>query len=467
MELSRLLNGPEASLAEVLDARERRAARQEEMLENGCALVSFTLNMPGPVKQFPLAKAFFGRVLERLERALARRRFAVVRKECYFEPAGSEAFLSVAAPALEVKRVACALEISSPASRLYDMDVLTGAGVKIERAEVGQPPRTCLLCGRPVMDCAPRRVHSAEELARAAVSLMYEDELNAFSSRVAAEAQRALLYEVCVTPKPGLVDRLNNGSHADMDVFTFIDSACALAPYFARCARLGAEYPESAPKELFRALRLPGMEAEEAMYAATGGVNTHKGAIFTVGLFCAARGRLWALGQPAAAEELARVAAQMAEDARGELSQGDTAGQKIYRESGVAGIRGEGAAGFPSVIKKALPQFRSLLGGGESLNDAAALTLLRLIRDVDDTNMIRRSSLERFRQVQAQIAARLEREPAPTPAEIAAIDRAFIAENLSPGGCADLLALTLLLHFLSDFENETASWSAAGPDKRS
>ena len=144
MELSRLLNGPEASLAEVLDARERRAARQKEMLENGCTLVSFTLNMPGPVKLYypnleQVEDSFFGRGLERLERALARRRFAVIRKECFFEPAGSEAFLSVAAPALEVKRVACALEISSPASRLYDMDVLTDAGEKIKQSTLTLP----------------------------------------------------------------------------------------------------------------------------------------------------------------------------------------------------------------------------------------------------------------------------------------------------------------------------------------
>ena len=467
MELSRLLNGPEASLAEVLDARERRAARQREMLQRNCTLISFTLNMPGPVKQFPLAKAFFKRGLERLERALSRKGYKVERVECFFDSAGSEAFLSVAAPALEVKRIACDLEESSPASRLYDMDVLTDAGVKIERAQIGHASRTCLICGRPVMDCAPRRFHTAPELARAAVTMMYEDECGAFAFRVASEAQRALLSEVCVSPKPGLVDRLNNGSHADMDVFTFIDSACALLPYFVRCVRLGIEYADKTPQESFRALRLPGLEAEEAMRDATHGVNTHRGAIFTIGLFCAARGRLWAQGRSAKAETLACETAQMVEEVKGEFLSGNSAGQRIYRESGVAGIRGEAAAGFPSVISVSLPFFESLQKRGKSLNDAAALTLLRLICAVDDTNMIKRSSLARFRRVQTELAAQLAQEPDLPQEKIAVIDRAFIAENLSPGGCADLLALTLLLHFLSRFENEIASWSEAENYKRS
>ena len=81
--------------------------------------------------------------------------------------------------------------------------------------------------------------------------------------------------------------------------------------------------------------------------------------------------------------------------------------------------------------------------------------------------MIKRSSLARFRQVQTELAAQLAQEPDLPQEEIAVIDRAFIAENLSPGGCADLLALTLLLHFLSRFENEIDSWSEAENYKRS
>ena len=311
MEIERLREGREVTLTEVLDARERRVVRQNEMLKNGGTLVSFTLNMPGPVKQFPLARAFFERGLARLERALERQHIHVNSKTVFFDVTGSEAFLSTDVPALEIKKITSALEESSQASRLYDMDVLNSCGQKIERGEVGLPPRTCIVCGRPVLDCAPRRIHSADELARTAVKLMYDDECETFSSRVAQQAQRALLCEVCVSPKPGLVDRFNNGSHRDMDLFTFIDSACVLAPYFRQCVRLGIDCAERLPDELFRMLRFPGMEAEEAMYAATGGVNAHKGAIFSVGVLCAARGWMWARGEHASPESLAHTAAAM------------------------------------------------------------------------------------------------------------------------------------------------------------
>ena len=109
------------------------------------------------------------------------------------------------------------------------------------------------------------------------------------ADRIARDACRALLYEVNVTPKPGLVDRNNNGSHRDMDIFTFADSACALYPYFKSCALQGLAGKEN-PQELFCSLRPLGREAEEQMKQATNGVNTHKGAIFFDGDFLC-RGR--------------------------------------------------------------------------------------------------------------------------------------------------------------------------------
>lgn len=468
METEKLLNGHEVSLAEVLDARERRAARQKKMLKGGGGtLVSYTLNMPGPIKQFPLARAFFTRGLKRLERSFARAGVGVGAKEVFSEPTGNEAFLSVAAPAPEVKKIACALEESSPASRLYDMDVLDGSGVKMERSAVGWPPRRCFVCGRPVVECAPRRVHGADELARAAAALMYEDECARFCSRVARTAQRALLYEVCVSPKPGLVDRFNNGSHRDMDLFTFIDSACALSSYFAACARMGIEGADRAPGDLLRALRLPGMEAEDAMFAATGGANTHKGAIFSFGALCAARGALWAAGAAAPPGAVAREASRVVSGVTREFTpSGRTAGQRIFRDSGVTGARGEAEAGFPSVVGLALPLFEKALASGRSLNDAAVAALLRLIAAVDDTNMIKRSSLARFRQIRGRVGELTAREPFPSVGTASELDREFIAENLSPGGCADLLAITLFLHFLRESEDETAPWSAPPREQR-
>lgn len=103
-------------------------------------------------------------------------------------------------------------------------------------------------------------------------------------------AWKALIEEVVTTPKPGLVDLYSNGAHTDMDVDTFRRSAEALRPFFALMAERGIQ-EQGSPEELFWSLRGTGMEAEKAMYGATGGVNTHKGIIFTFGVFCAAAGR--------------------------------------------------------------------------------------------------------------------------------------------------------------------------------
>ena len=95
-----------------------------------------------------------------------------------------------------------------------------------------------------------------------------------------------------MTPKPGLVDRLNCGSHRDMDMYSFLASAASLYPYFEACVKTGRETADRPAPETFAALRFPGKLAEAGMRKATGGVNTHKGAIFTLGLLCGALGRL-------------------------------------------------------------------------------------------------------------------------------------------------------------------------------
>ena len=110
---------------------------------------------------------------------------------------------------------------------------------------------------------------------------------------VSAKVTRALLDTLYTTPKPGLVDRYNNGGRKNMTLATFEASTKALRPFWGRCMEIGQQTAEEPPGETFAWLREPGMAAERDMYAATGGVNTHKGAIFILGVICGALGRLW------------------------------------------------------------------------------------------------------------------------------------------------------------------------------
>ena len=169
-----------------------------------------------------------------------------------------------------------------------------------------------------------------------------------------------------------------------MDICTFTASASALAPYLSRCVALGQQTQELSPEETFARLRRAGIRAEQDMFQATGGINTHKGAIFTMGTVCGAIGRLWNAQQPC--RDLAAIlntCAQMTQCAidtdfreierSSDGSLALTTGQRLYLHQGIKGIRGELAAGLPSVSHIGIPVLRRALAAGKDYNDAAAI----------------------------------------------------------------------------------------------
>ena len=447
----------EVTLTEVLLAREERVRRQEALLaRHGTAVISFTLNIAGPVKDSPLIRRTFRSGREQLEAGLRAAGLPVLERLERQAPTGCEALYAADAPAREVKAVCVSIEDGSPLGRLFDMDVLDSGGRKLDRAEAGGGPRNCIVCGADGRDCASRRLHGVEEVRRATARIMEEHFAAADRQQAAALVTRALLDEVCATPKPGLVDRANSGSHRDMDIFTFTASAAALYPYWAQCVQIGQETAKGAPADTFRALKQAGQGAERAMFAATGGINTHKGAIFTLGILCGAVGRLWRAEAPC--REAAAILAECAKMASGAVEAGlaalnrntaRTAGERIYLEYGLTGVRGEAALGFPGLLHTALPALKGALAAGRSRNDAGCIALLHLIARGTDTNMVSRGGPERAGAAAERCRALLAREAFPDREEFAALDRAFTEQNLSPGGCADLLAAAF---FLADWE---------------
>ncbi len=444
----------EISLAQVLAARERRVWRQGELLERyGQPLISFCMNIAGPVKNGPLIRRAFREGLFRLEEALRGAGAAVLCREELDEPTGCEALLAVAGEGMALKRLCVCLEDEDRLGRLFDLDVLLPGGEKAEREALGFPPRPCLVCGAPGKGCASRRVHPAEELRQVTGEILRAHFAQKDSEALADLAAKALLYEVCTTPKPGLVDRANNGSHRDMDVFTFLDSTAALLPFLGRVVRLGMETVSRPPEEVFPLLRREGLRAERDMFRATGGVNTHKGAIFSLGTVCAAAGRLWRPEQPWAGAEavlaeggrLYRTAAE-ADFARLQRQGAHTAGGRLYLEQGLEGIRGELARGLPSVRDRGLPALERALEAGGSLEQAGCAALLALMAQVTDTTLLHRGGEEGLAWAARQAAA-LQTVPLPDRAALEALDRAMTERNLSPGGCADLLAICFFLHF--------------------
>ena len=441
----------EVTLQEVLDARDRRAEEQRRLLAlHGRPLLSFTMNIPGPVKDSPLIRRGFDEGLRLLDAALDEAGIARLSRKELRAVTGCELLCALDAPAEQVKALCLRIEDESPMGRLFDMDVIGPDGQKLARGE----ERRCLVCGAAGRGCASRRLHSLGELSAAVTGLLREGLLAADADRVDALATRALLDEVDTTPKPGLVDRDNNGSHRDMTPETFEKSAGALGGFWGDCFRLGAETAALPPAEAFARLRPLGLEAERRMLTATGGVNTHKGAIFTLGTVCAAVGRLWRAEAPCRnperiAEACAALCARAAEEDLARVKESGsprTAGERLYLEYGLRGIRGEAAAGLPAVREVGLPLLESCLARGMGRNDAGAVALLHLIARGEDTNMIKRGGPALAGQAVALVREELRRDLFPPPERIRELDAFFIRHALSPGGCADLLAVSYFLH---------------------
>ena len=267
------------------------------------------------------------------------------------------------------------------------------------------------------------------------------------SANIGKAAREALEREVLLTPKPGLVDAANNGAHSDMDKGTFLRSAAVLEPWFQRMAERGEALPNESPADLLAALRPMGIRAEADMYAATNGVNTHKGALFSLGILCGCAGRFLAMNRRPSAEDLCGLAADLTRGicAR-ELGVGDeTHGQGVFRKYGARGIRGEAESGFASVRMYSLPCFRQELERGTEYGEAAVKALLSLISHVPDTTVLHRRG-EKIAAWAAEEAARCLADYREDT--VLELDRAFIRENVSHGGCADLLAVTIFLHRL-------------------
>ena len=279
---------------------------------------------------------------------------------------------------------------------------------------------------------------------------------------IGALALEGLLFEAAATPKPGLVDRLNCGAHSDMDFFTFQSSAAALGSWFVRFAAVGREGQSQPLPELFPTLRRLGAEAERAMFAATGGVNTHKGAVFSMAVLCGCAGWLWGQGE-VTVETVCRAAGELC---RG-LCRRDfaalaerpprTKGERLYLDHGITGIRGEAESGYETVRQLSAPRYRAALARGLSRNDALVQTLLELIARTADTNILARGgpeAAEYARRRARQVLALGGMETAEGREAALEMDRDFIRRWISPGGSADLLAVT---HFLVSLEERFVS----------
>lgn len=266
-------------------------------------------------------------------------------------------------------------------------------------------------------------------------------------------ASMALQAELDTTPKPGLVDRNDNGAHRDMDHALMQCSIQALHPYFVRLAQLGFTDKQPCHDEIVNI----GIEAEREMFKVTGGVNTHKGALFSIGLaavalageaFCRitqAEGCGTMAYNDVNSKQIQSLSNSIASLARLFPDTNGTHGSKAKANNILKGALDNAREGYTQLFKAWLPFYIDHIAEGD--NYALHKTLLRIMCDLDDTNIVYRTSMETMKEVKTEARQMLDtsRNIVNFEAALQAMNTDYIHRNISPGGSADMLSLVVFL----------------------
>lgn len=279
--------------------------------------------------------------------------------------------------------------------------------------------------------------------------------------KIAALATYSAIYEVSLSPKPGLVDRYDNGAHKDMNFYHFIDSAFALNPHFENYLKIGYEFVEQDIGKLFNLLRQEGLIAEKSMFKATGNINTHKGLNFAfalilgaIGLYMQKKNTIDYFDYTVILDYVRQMAEPLIlKDFEGiTLNNAKTYGEKLYAKHGLLGPRGEAATGYAYLKNEILPYIFKRKALGIDHETIYLEVLVQLMSNIEDGNLIHRGGIEAWQQVQkeAQTLYSSEEDIQSFRNRLIQYNEVLIKRHLSPGGAADLLCLSIFLVKLSE-----------------
>jgi triphosphoribosyl-dephospho-CoA synthase len=418
-----------------------RDARQQDLLRalaapsaaSGGSLLFLSTNVPGPGKQRPGLAPLIDRALADLGAALPLE-LLLSRSDLL----GPFRLAQASASPGAAKRIAVTLEARDPAGRLLDIDVYRLDGTQVDRASLGLEPRACLLCVQPAGECIRLQRHSLAELQARVDGLLQAaapGPAPIAPERLAIALHQGALRELALTPKPGLVDRRDNGSHADLSFALMSTSAQLLPRYYGDLLR------RFQAQDSLEAYVEAGRAAETRMLQAIHS-NGHKGYIFLSGLVllaaCQCQGRL---------ADLRGAIGELAAQFFAYLPALESHGALLRARHGLGGIRAEAERGLPAVFEHGWPAYRAALEAGCPPEGAAFHLLAALMQTVEDSTAVQRCGLEglaRLRRdgqsLQALLGQGRDAEPF-----LAALNEDYRRANLTMGGVADCLALTLAL----------------------
>ena len=287
---------------------------------------------------------------------------------------------------------------------------------------------------------------------------------HARAMRLAGLARQALIAEAELTPKPGLVDRRGAGAHTDLSLAIMKRSALTIEPYLYQMAVISSRTHRS--QALREQLAVIGRDAERAMLKATNGSNSHKGAIWILGLLISAAA-MQDEGQ-VPASRIAATAKKIASFADRSTPRLVSHGDIVARMFGVAGARGEAVRGFPHVVDLGLPMLRSKRASGATEHVARLDTLLSIMSRLDDTCLLYRggkTALVAAKEGAIAVARSGGNGTAIGRQQLLRLDHYLLDLGVSPGGSGDLLAATLFLDAVEREQREVQADRSGSEDK--
>lgn len=442
-------------LHKILQAREDRAQKRSAIADTANASVSLSLNIPSYPKHNALCRQVFPWIVEELKIHLLAHRVKLGMEQIITDEAGL-LYLVVMEESDDLnllKQITEDFESKHLVSRILDVDVYNEQAKPVSSGK----KKPCIICqDRPAVECMRESKHHYQELRAQMFSMLenYKDQHLALeiSEKLSELCSRALLYEVSLSPKPGLVDYFDSGAHHDMNYYSFLKSTAALAPLWKDFA-LAAWKEEVDLSTALSQIRVLGLKAEQRMFAATRNVNTQKGLIFLLGISVFTVSYLTKKAQELTDQNIRNgiraickniVNTELLTSSKKQSSHGE----KTFRKYGIkgAGARYEAQEGFPVVFETALPFLESHsekldFQNKETLEELLSQTLLKIMANTNDSNVLYRKG--------AKIAEELKKLASETLLNKDNYNKlaSFCSEEqISPGGSADMLAVTMFFY---------------------
>jgi len=459
MLLNKLLkiNTDSMVLKQILTARENRNQLRINIAKRDLVSISLTLNIPGFPKSNELYHTFF-EVIKKEIQIFYKARSVELKEEYNINDIAGDFFiasvLSKSVSSHHLKKISEKFELEHKLGRFIDIDIFDINGNPISSERI----KECFFClSYSAIDCMRSNRHSYEEL-REYQKIKIKEYLECRTSinicrELSSLALRSILYEVSLTPKPGLVDFNSSGVHKDMNYFTFLNSSSSISQYFFKIAMLGYRFKNDF-SEALPVIRENGLQMENDMYISTNNVNTQKGIIFLLSVALFASAYIIANNDFFNITNFSQISKKIGKALISELDKPcsvKTHGQICFEKYGKdlgGGARYEVANGFKTTINsgylllsKVFPENLNFI----QIQQVLQKVLFSIIANNNDTNVLYRSNLEILKELKQIACISLNSKK---------YDEKKLLEfckekNISPGGSADLLAVSIFLYFVN------------------